>query len=295
MKISDVCAQTGLTDRTIRFYIEKGILSKEAQLINGRRRRDYNEEDVHILKDISVLRDAGFSIQDILDMQNSSDNIRLIVEKRYHALDTELHTYKQSLEALAKIKSREGLSWRKLAELLHSHTELRAEDIHFRWQDNELMEKNENMEKERKNIKIGLFIVMLATTTVLGYFCQWHWNQRMITTITTLSDVTIHHKWVENGNQYMSITCGQELAGGYDFYFAEPMTLRVEDSAYYNAIVLKEHEYTSVTVKIEIPYREARKLGILLKDDRMDYIDLGKVLENKEWVSSYCTILIVLS
>ena len=79
MKIKEVCERTGLTDRTIRFYIEKGLLTTDSRLVNGRINRDYSEEDILLLNDISTLRKAGFSIQDILDMQNSSRDINDII------------------------------------------------------------------------------------------------------------------------------------------------------------------------------------------------------------------------
>ena len=62
MKISEVCTRTGLTDRAIRFYLEKGLLEKTAEYINGRNCREYTEEDVQQLNRISALRRAGFSI-----------------------------------------------------------------------------------------------------------------------------------------------------------------------------------------------------------------------------------------
>ena len=43
MKINKVCELTGLTERTIRFYIEKGLLQTKMESVNGRINRDFME------------------------------------------------------------------------------------------------------------------------------------------------------------------------------------------------------------------------------------------------------------
>ena len=65
MKISEVCEQTGLTKRTVRFYIEKGLLSPETENRNGKDFRDFSEDDIRLLKAISVLRGLDISVDDI--------------------------------------------------------------------------------------------------------------------------------------------------------------------------------------------------------------------------------------
>lgn len=35
MKISEVCTRTGLTDKAIRFYIEKGLLKKQQKTLTA--------------------------------------------------------------------------------------------------------------------------------------------------------------------------------------------------------------------------------------------------------------------
>ena len=66
MKIKELILSTGLTDRTIRFYIEEGLISPEyTENYFGRKSFSFTEEDGKTLRDISVLRGYGFTIAEI--------------------------------------------------------------------------------------------------------------------------------------------------------------------------------------------------------------------------------------
>ena len=76
MKIKVVCEKTNLTDRTIRYYIEEGLISPSfTENYLGRKTFDFTEENVSELNDIAILRSFDFSIEEIrqilLDPSNS--------------------------------------------------------------------------------------------------------------------------------------------------------------------------------------------------------------------------------
>ena len=62
MKMREVCARTGLTDRTVRYWTEQGLLNPFREEQNGRLYFRFTEEDVAALERIALLRQAGFSI-----------------------------------------------------------------------------------------------------------------------------------------------------------------------------------------------------------------------------------------
>lgn len=70
MKIKEVCQKTDLTERTVRFYIEKGLLQPVSSESNKRLYYDFFEQDMAKLKKIAVFRKIGFSIDAIADMEN---------------------------------------------------------------------------------------------------------------------------------------------------------------------------------------------------------------------------------
>ncbi len=74
MKIKEVIAQTGLTDRAIRLYIENGLISPETEKsYTGRRSFDFSDADVAMLGKIATLRKADFSLEQIKALQQGGE------------------------------------------------------------------------------------------------------------------------------------------------------------------------------------------------------------------------------
>ena len=69
MRINDVVQKVDLSKRAVKYYEEQGLLQIKKDE-NGY--RNYTENDVKILKEISVYRKLGISIADI----------RLLLEKK---------------------------------------------------------------------------------------------------------------------------------------------------------------------------------------------------------------------
>ena len=68
MKIKEVCVQTGLTERAVRFYVQQRLLSPQAQPRGGRTWLDFSPADVDRLRAIATLRKAGFTLEEIRSM-----------------------------------------------------------------------------------------------------------------------------------------------------------------------------------------------------------------------------------
>ena len=82
MKIKEVCTRTGLTEKSIRLYIEQELIHPECIHVNGRKQITFAEGDVLELEKIRILRDADFSISEIRDMLQNSTCIAEFVEKK---------------------------------------------------------------------------------------------------------------------------------------------------------------------------------------------------------------------
>ena len=68
MKMKEVCIQTGLTERAVRFYVQEKLVVPLAQRRGGRTWLDFSPADVERLKAIATLRKAGFTIEEIRAM-----------------------------------------------------------------------------------------------------------------------------------------------------------------------------------------------------------------------------------
>jgi len=86
-KIGEVARETGLTQRTIRFYEEEGLLKP---FRTQRGTRLYSDKDIKRLLIIKELRDLGMSIREIkgiLSIRNSSETGDEASRKMKNALE----------------------------------------------------------------------------------------------------------------------------------------------------------------------------------------------------------------
>ena len=95
MLIKEVCELCGLTKKAVEYYESKGLL-KPAVLENGY--RSYGENEISVLKEITVLRGCGISIPDIREILQSTSKAAVLEKHRYAAVLRE--------ERIAEVRSR---------------------------------------------------------------------------------------------------------------------------------------------------------------------------------------------
>lgn len=119
MRIKAVCELTGLSDRTIRYYIEEGlILPFYTENYLGRRTYNFSEKDIKELNNIAILRKFDFSIEEIrtiLDDAEKSKSILLNVKNRTNAT---ILNCQEKLDALSQINTEQSYTVAQLAEAL---------------------------------------------------------------------------------------------------------------------------------------------------------------------------------
>lgn len=69
MKMKEVCTDTGLTERAVRFYVQEQLVIPQSQRRGGRTWLDFSPADVDRLRAIAVLRKAGFTLEEIRSME----------------------------------------------------------------------------------------------------------------------------------------------------------------------------------------------------------------------------------
>ena len=89
LQIGEVAERTGVTQRTLRFYEEKGLLKAPSRMEGGFRL--YSEEDVRRVEQIRRLKSLlGFSLAEIKDMVEAEEELeQLREEARNSAFDAE--------------------------------------------------------------------------------------------------------------------------------------------------------------------------------------------------------------
>ena len=100
MLLSEAAKQVNLTKRAIKYYEEQGLLHVPKDM-NGY--RNYSEEHLNILKEISVYRKLGIGIADIKKILEAKD--LSLLEQIYEEKSKDLSAETAELEALGHFLS----------------------------------------------------------------------------------------------------------------------------------------------------------------------------------------------
>ncbi len=178
MKIKEVISQTGIPEKTIRYYEERGLVTPVTERRNGRTYHEFSEEDVRALKRIVILRQARFSIEEILRMQQHPEAIPEIVQTQRVRIERETEQMKNLLcaEELTAAKD-----WMELGGLLERAQRRRSDyrpSLRFGYMDEETPEeKSSAIAAYQKRHNRRWWIPVIAALSVLCVFfagCTWH-------------------------------------------------------------------------------------------------------------------------
>ena len=104
-RIGEVAAKVGLTERTIRYYEERGLLESVKRLDGGQ--RVYTDDDVRRLKFIQKLKVLGLSLAEMQELetlygrQHTNDKV---LPRLIELLDAHLTTVSDRLRELAALR-----------------------------------------------------------------------------------------------------------------------------------------------------------------------------------------------
>ena len=65
MRIKEAARRTGLTEKAIRYYENRGLVLPDTEERNGRTWRDYTEDHIRLLEAVAILRRAQFHVEEI--------------------------------------------------------------------------------------------------------------------------------------------------------------------------------------------------------------------------------------
>ena len=128
MKIKEICEKTGLTDRTVRYYIEENLISPfYTENYLGRKAFDFSEEDLERLKEIATLRAFGFSVEEIKDISVGKLESQQIIEQVKQRTEESFDESQRRLRVLSGIDLSDEVGISQLAQRL-SNADLVVED-----------------------------------------------------------------------------------------------------------------------------------------------------------------------
>ena len=85
----------GISRANIRFYEKQGLLSPARKDNNY---RDYDDDDVKLLKKIIVLRKLGVGLEEICGLENGEKQLDNVLNENIQKLETEISRLEGSLE-----------------------------------------------------------------------------------------------------------------------------------------------------------------------------------------------------
>src|SRR6266850_5343117 len=104
-RIGELAAKVGLTERTIRYYEELGLLESVKRLDGGV--RVYTDDDVRRLKYIGKLKMLGLTLQEMLELERMYQRHRSnknVLPRLIELLDAHLATLNDRVSELAALR-----------------------------------------------------------------------------------------------------------------------------------------------------------------------------------------------
>ncbi len=137
MKIKEAAACTNLSEKAIRFYESKKLITPQIRKLNGRSFREYTEENIRDLMRIAALRRAYFSIGQISEML-ADENCCSVVFEAYRAEQTAL--YREMTPLVARLESVDATTITSLDSLVRAvdgadEAAPQPRELHFRRHD----------------------------------------------------------------------------------------------------------------------------------------------------------------
>ena len=111
MKIKEVIAATGLTDRAIRLYIEYGLVSPDNQkTYTGRNNYEFTQANVDCLEQIAMLRKAEFTLEQIKTLMLGGDSARAVLREYLTVKQESVAIGQKIVEALKDFPEQETVT-----------------------------------------------------------------------------------------------------------------------------------------------------------------------------------------
>lgn len=130
LQIGEAAERTGVTQRTLRFYEERGLLKPPTRMDGGFRL--YSEEDIQRVEQIRRLRQLlGFTLAEIKEMAEAEE-VKMQLRAQYRPEAALSQKKKQLLRAIKVTERQHALIGQKLAALTDMRSNLEERLATFR-------------------------------------------------------------------------------------------------------------------------------------------------------------------
>ena len=118
MKMKEICARSGLTERAVRLYCEKGLVHPEKRWERGREYLEFTDHNLRELHTVSELRRAEFTLDEIALMLQKPDQCGNVLAGWRGRIDEQNQRLTSAKAKLAELSANEAQTAEQIAELL---------------------------------------------------------------------------------------------------------------------------------------------------------------------------------
>lgn len=105
MRMKEVCEKSGLTEKAVRLYIKEELIAPEVRSGLHNQSYHFSEQDAARLREIAALRQAGFSLADIREMQQHPEKIPGLLDEHSALLGEEIAQKQAVKSALDRLSA----------------------------------------------------------------------------------------------------------------------------------------------------------------------------------------------
>lgn len=126
-KMKEVCEATGLTEKTVRFYVEQKLVEPKVERGLHYRSYSFSDGDIQRSADISALRSADFSVTEIRRMLENPNSIPGMIAEKETFLSQKITTMEASRRALENLTIHERTDLSQVADAIEPRSVIRKE------------------------------------------------------------------------------------------------------------------------------------------------------------------------
>ena len=126
-KMKEVCALTGLTEKTVRHYIQQQLILPKTEAGLHYRSYRFSDKDIRLLKQIAILRSVDFSIDQIRQMLADPHASPHLVAEKEAALAEKIAALQESRHTLSQLTVADQTNLAQITDAIEPQTQLRKE------------------------------------------------------------------------------------------------------------------------------------------------------------------------
>lgn len=177
MNINEVSTTTGLSEDTIRFYIEKKLISPNMQWNKGREYIEFSEKDLKDLELAVIFRKAYFEFDEIFEMKIYNFKIPEVVKKWYSRLNDKPTKYHDFIESFKDVDIQSFQNMNQVVNYIQVPAStlplpILDKEPYFKGiddmtQDEKIKEVNKIYDKKNKQYQIGKVVVITMVILIM--------------------------------------------------------------------------------------------------------------------------------